>query len=800
MTSRCLGLIAIVLGSISFSACGGGSPTTITPPPATYTIGGTVSGLSGTGLVLQDNGGDNLTVAAGATTFTFATKITSGGAYKVTVLTQPSSPVQTCAVTSGSGTATANVTTVQVACTTAYTIGGTVSGLSGTGLVLQDNSGDNLTVAAGATTFTFATAIAAGTAYSVTVSTQPSNPTQTCTVTSGSGTATANVTTVQVACTTVTYTIGGTVSGLSGTGLVLQDNGVDNLPVTANGTFTFATAIASGSAYKVTVLTQPSSPAQTCTVTGGSGTASANVITVQVACVTATFTIGGTVAGLSGAGLVLQDNGGDNLTIKANGAFTFATAVISGGAYSVTVLTQPSNPAQTCVVSGGTGAVGNANLTSVLVMCTNTTAAAWAWMNGSNIVNQMGVYGTLGVAAAGNVPGARDSAASWTDASGNFWLFGGRGYDSVGTSVGVLNDLWKYSAGQWTWVAGANIAGQTGTYGTLGVAAASNIPGARAGATYWTDATGNFWLFGGFDPSNGWFNDLWEYSAGQWTWVSGSNTTNQAGIYGTEGVAAAGNAPGSRWDAVSWTDSAGSFWIFGGSGYDSANSFGGLNDLWKYSAGQWAWVSGSNTNGQAGSYGTLGIAAAGNVPGGRILALGWSDATGNFWLFGGQEYDSVTTSANAALNDLWRYSAGEWTWMGGANVASQFGTYGTLGTAAAGNVPGGRIAAVGWTDAAKNFWLFGGAGYGAGGSGGRLNDLWRYSAGEWTWMGGTNLVNQAGTYGTLGTAAAGNLPGGRSGAVAWSDAGGNFWLLGGFGFDSTGTPLGELNDLWNYQQ
>src|SRR3954453_5742796 len=56
------------------------------------------------------------------------------------------------------------------------------------------------------------------------------------------------------------FTIGGNVAGLAGTGLVLQNNGADNLSVTASGTFTFATAVKSGAAYAVTVLTQPSSP------------------------------------------------------------------------------------------------------------------------------------------------------------------------------------------------------------------------------------------------------------------------------------------------------------------------------------------------------------------------------------------------------------------------------------------------------------------------------------------------------------------------------------------------------------
>jgi hypothetical protein len=71
--------------------------------------------------------------------------------------------------------------------------------------------------------------------------------------------------------------------------------------------------------------------------------------------------------------------------------------------------------------------------------------------------------------SAGNVPGARYSANSWIDSSGNLWLFGGYGYDSTG-AVGRLNDLWRYSpsTGLWTWVSGGNGDNATGVYGTLG--------------------------------------------------------------------------------------------------------------------------------------------------------------------------------------------------------------------------------------------------------------------------------------------------------------------------------------------
>ena len=277
------------------------------------------------------------------------------------------------------------------------------------------------------------------------------------------------------------------VSGLTGTGLVLQNNGGNNLTVTANGAFTFTTAVASGGAYAVTVFSQPSNPAQNCVVTSGSGNASANVTSVQVTCttVTPTLTIGGTVANLVGTGLVLQDNGGNNLPVTANGNFTFTTVVAPGGAYAVTVLTQPSSPAQTCGVANGSG-TANANVTNVTVNCGHNE---WAWMGGSNVANASGTYGSLGVAASTNVPGVRNfGPVSWTDASGNLWLFGGNGIDSAGTN-GDLNDLWKYNitSGQWTWVSGSNLVSQNGTYGSLNTAATSNVPGARDSAVSWID-------------------------------------------------------------------------------------------------------------------------------------------------------------------------------------------------------------------------------------------------------------------------------------------------------------------------
>ncbi len=255
-----------------------------------------------------------------------------------------------------------------------YSIGGTVSGLVGTGLVLQDNGVDNLSPS-GSGVFTFATPLANGDSYAVTVATQPTNPAQECIVTTGTGTVSGDkVTNVQVSCSTEGFTIGGTINGLTGSGLVLQDNGGSNLPISSAGAFTFINTVGSGSPYSVTVKTQPSSPTQTCTVSNGSGTVgSANVQTVVINCVNSTFTVGGTVSGLAGSGLVLQDNGGDDLPISSSGTFTFATPVALGSPYAVTVKTQPTNLSQTCTVTNGTGTITAAAVTNVSVACTTNS-------------------------------------------------------------------------------------------------------------------------------------------------------------------------------------------------------------------------------------------------------------------------------------------------------------------------------------------------------------------------------------------------------------------------------------------
>jgi N-acetylneuraminic acid mutarotase len=348
--------------------------------------------------------------------------------------------------------------------------------------------------------------------------------------------------------------------------------------------------------------------------------------------------------------------------------------------------------------------------------------------------------------------------------------------------------------------------------------AAANIPGGRGADVVWVDHSGNVWHFGGygFDSTGavGYLNDLWELnpSTNEWTWMSGSSTVGtaggQSGMYGTLGSPAASNVPGGRADPLSWIDSAGNLWLFGGYGFDSVGAESTLNDLWEFSpaTNEWTWMAGSSTAGQIGSYVTAGKFSAGNIPGSRYYGTNWTDSKGNFWLFGGYGYG--TSSNFGSLNDLWEFNpaTNEWAWMGGSStVASDgggpSGVYGVLGKPAAANIPGGRAYSASWLDHSGNLWIFGGGGFDADGNFGYLNDLWKLntSTNQWTWMSGSStVVNNSGPpgiYGTLEEFTAGATPGGRETSTGWLDSAGNLWLSSGSGYDANDV-FGSLGDLW----
>jgi N-acetylneuraminic acid mutarotase len=482
-----------------------------------------------------------------------------------------------------------------------------------------------------------------------------------------------------------------------------------------------------------------------------------------------------------------------------------------------------------------------------------STLGQWTWTGGSLQKEQPGVYGTMGVPAAGNTPGARQNATSWKDASGNLWLLGGAGFDGNG-ATGYLNDLWKYnpSTQQWTWVDGSKTlpcttnvqvlycGGLYGVYGTLGKPAPANTPGGRYGAAGWTDSGGHLWLFGGYGMNaagtlQAELNDLWEYdpATNEWTWMGGSNksvlsfysTMGQPGVYGTLGVPAPTNIPGSRYNAATWVDVNGKFWLFGGTGQDVDGLSAVLNDLWMYdpSTHQWTWMGGSEAvevllGYQGGAYGTLGVPDEGNIPPSRSSAAAWTDNSGNLWLFGGYGGEGIN-----ALNDLWKYdpTSHQWAWMAGAGNNLHPEARGTLGIPAPANTPGGTSnISANWTDAQGNLWLLGGDSASITGANqdsylGAANELWAFnpSINEWAWMGGNYVGNcqltvSVDSYPTcngpqgigLGIPTGGEVPAGRTGTANWTDNNGKLWLFGG-GVGSEGATdfLNYINDLWQYQ-
>lgn len=173
--------------------------------------------------------------------------------------------------------------------------------------------------------------------------------------------------------TSSSFSVGGTVSGLgTGQSVTLADNGATALAITANGPFTFSTPLASGTTYAVTV--QSASNGVTCAVSGGSGTVTGAVASVQVTCQASTYAIGGSLSGLAtGASVTLQNNGADALVLSASGNFSFSQPIADGSSYDVTVSTQPAG--ETCSVANASGTVAAA-VTDVNVVCATMTTAS----------------------------------------------------------------------------------------------------------------------------------------------------------------------------------------------------------------------------------------------------------------------------------------------------------------------------------------------------------------------------------------------------------------------------------------
>jgi sugar lactone lactonase YvrE len=191
---------------------------------------------------------------------------------------------------------------------------------------------------------------------------------------------------------------------------------------------------------------------------------------------TTTYTIGGTISGLTGSSLVLQNNSGNALTVSANSStFVFTTALASGATYAVTVGTQPTG--FTCLVTNGTGTVASTNVTNVVVACTTSTTTVV-----SGVVSILAGASAFAGFADGTGAAAKFSApqALVADSSGNIYV-ADRGNHRIRkiTSAGVV-----------TTFAGS---GTAGTANGTGTAATFNNP-----SQITIDSSGNLYVVDAF--------------------------------------------------------------------------------------------------------------------------------------------------------------------------------------------------------------------------------------------------------------------------------------------------------------
>ncbi|MEO5674849.1 MAG: kelch repeat-containing protein [Chitinophagales bacterium] len=353
----------------------------------------------------------------------------------------------------------------------------------------------------------------------------------------------------------------------------------------------------------------------------------------------------------------------------------------------------------------------------------NVNTNKWTWVFGTKTPNLPASYGVMGIPSINNFPGCRGwGGASWVDADGDLWMFGGKGYGLNPNAPNMLADLWRYNilSNKWTWMKGNPE--DTSHYGLFGVPDSTKTPGSRMEVTAnWTDSTG-LWFYGGTRDNHlkndG--NDMWRFdiSTNSWEWMSGDTIANVLPNPGTQYVFAFTNTPGGRFAHCAWQDALGKFWMFGGHNDLIGDDWA---DLWQYdpAINQWAWQSGSIDS-------TLGVSGAlcdtshNFYPKGRWEnRLAWIDDCDNLWLFGGQRTIN-------SLNDLWVYSTVKkiWSFAGGTLFTNNDGNYGKQGIPDVVNLPPSRMGAGAWQDEDGNFWLFGGSRTTAANQ--FYSDLWKF--------------------------------------------------------------------------
>jgi hypothetical protein len=263
-----------------------------------------------------------------------------------------------------------------------YSVGGSVSGLLVPQLTIQSNLADEIIIDADGS-FVFSTYFQNEASYEVVIIVQPQA--QTCTLVNGSGQVlNQNVTDVVISCVENIqpppsvereYSVSGSVTGLVASQVSIQSNRDDQITIEADGRFIFPTVFENGSTYQVLIINQPE--AQTCSITNANGQImDENVTNVTIVCENnpppqRSYSLSGTISGLTTSQIVIQSNLADEITIDVDGNFVFPTDFPNGSDYEVTILLQPQT--LTCTATNASGKISSADVTNIMIMCEETS-------------------------------------------------------------------------------------------------------------------------------------------------------------------------------------------------------------------------------------------------------------------------------------------------------------------------------------------------------------------------------------------------------------------------------------------
>lgn len=359
-----------------------------------YTIGGAITGLTGTGLELSLDGRETLAINATDTAYIFPDAQPNFTGHTVSVKTQPSG--QLCSITNDSFSIfSGNIGNASVICSPGpYSVGGYAAGVKAPGLAIQLSGTETIDLPLGGD-FVFNTLLSDGMDYDVKIISQPTD--QLCTLQYGSGVAiSASRDNLVIDCKDIDYSVAVHVTGYVSTAttpLLLQLNGAEVIQASSNTSTgsifapeVFSTRLPDTANYIVSIAGQPEG--QTCSITNPSGTINAaDAYSTGVYCVSDTSTAGPydvniTTSGLLGNGLVLQLNAANDLAVSVDGYTSFAASLTDNSSYNVTVLNQPQSPIQHCEVINGSGTITAANITNISVQCGNGVKSLYP-VNGS---------------------------------------------------------------------------------------------------------------------------------------------------------------------------------------------------------------------------------------------------------------------------------------------------------------------------------------------------------------------------------------------------------------------------------